>query len=102
MSDVPSDAAQLPLLMTTGEVCALGRMSVRTLSRRLKDGVFELQPVGRGREKLYRRDDVLRVFGLVIRPASAVSQGQGTAVVDPVAIRAARAAQTRRKPKSSI
>lgn len=102
MTDVPSDAARLPLLMTTAEVCALGRMSVRTLSRRLKGGALELQPVGRAREKLYRRDDVLRAFGLLIQPASPVPQGKRTAVVDPVAIKAARAAQTRRKPKSSI
>ena len=54
----------LPMRMTTREVCALGRISVRTLSRRIADGTLALAPVDRAREKLFRREDVIRAFGM--------------------------------------
>lgn len=69
----------LPMRMTTREVCALGRISVRTLSRRIADGTLDLAPVERAREKLFRREDVVRAFGMELEfgrtpPASAVQE----------------------------
>lgn len=81
----------LPHRMTTREVCALGRISVRTLSRRITDGTLALVPVDRAREKLFRREDVVRAFGMesefgMIAPASAVVDdgGWNSQPLDPV------------------
>lgn len=64
MTDAPVHIAGLPMRMTTTEVCAVARFSKRSLHRRIKDGTIDLKPVGRGREKLYLRADVVRALGL--------------------------------------
>lgn len=58
----------LPVLMTTGEVARLLRISVRTFRRRREAGAFTLAPAGRGRELLWRRDDVLAIIGNAVLP----------------------------------
>lgn len=57
--------AALPLRLTTSEVCALGRWSIRTFMRRRKTGQFLVEPIDRGSELLFPRDPVLRALGLI-------------------------------------
>lgn len=56
--------ANLPIRMTTSEVCELARVSKRTFSRRRAQGSLELKPVDRARELLWRTSDVVRAFKL--------------------------------------
>lgn len=53
--------------LTTSEVCALARWTVRTFQRRRRDGEFTVQSCGRGLggELLFPRDEVLRALNLV-------------------------------------
>lgn len=96
-----TDLHSLPLRMTTTEVIGLARISPATFRRRRASGQYNLAPVDRGAEDLYRREDVLRALGMIEEPvvgAPAVPRP----VVDAVAIRAARAARGGRKPKQPI
>lgn len=58
------DIADLPIRMTTSEVCKLARLSKRTFSRRRAQGLLDLEPVDRARELLWRTSDVVRAFNL--------------------------------------
>lgn len=64
MTDAPFDPANLPLRMLTSEVCEAARISKRSLFRRMANGMIDLQPIDRGREKIFRRADVIRAFDL--------------------------------------
>lgn len=94
-----TDLHSLPLRMTTTEVIGLARISPATFRRRRASGQYMLTPVDRGAEDLYRREDVLRALGMLEDPVAGVPALNRPVVVDADAIRAARAAQTGRKPK---
>lgn len=89
------DLDDLPLRMTTSEVCALGRISVATLRRRRRNGRYSLEPIDRGAEELYLRSDVLTAFGLAVVDQVPEPPTPSRPVVDADAIRAARAAMGR-------
>lgn len=55
----------LPARLTSSEVCALGRWSMRTFQRRRRTGKFLVQPCDRGAELLFPRDDVLRALDII-------------------------------------
>lgn len=67
-TSVPFSVDGLPIRLTTSEVCALLRISPKTLSRRRNAGLLNLHPVDRGAEDLYQAADVLRL--LKVAPAS--------------------------------
>jgi hypothetical protein len=101
--------SDLAPLMTTSEVCALARVSKRTLSRRMATRELDLQPRARGREMLFRRQDVVRALGLIddtqdgMAPGAPPKSTWGKA--DAEAIMKARKAQRgrgRTKPTTSV
>ena len=57
--------ADLPPRLTTSEVCALGRFSIRTFQRRRRTGKFLVKPCDRGAELMFPRDEVLRALGMI-------------------------------------
>lgn len=61
-----SDAAALPLLLTTDEAAAVLRISPKTLRNWVADADRGPRPVKVGSRTLYRRDDVLIFAGLVV------------------------------------
>lgn len=93
MDGIPPD---LPPRLTTSEVCALGRISVRTFARRRREGCYLLEPCDRGAENLWHRDEVLRALDLVQSQPAPMEAAPPK--VDPDAIRAARARQIRQRP----
>jgi hypothetical protein len=86
------DHNTLPRRLTTSQVCELAGYSKKTLRRRRRAGLIKLEPVDRGRQHLFGRDDVLAAFGMAAgRPVE--SQWK----IDPAAFQAAR----KRKPRQN-
>lgn len=93
------DLVNLPLRMTTSEVCALGRISAATLRRRRRSGRYCLEPIDRGAEDIYSRSDVLSAFGLPVVDEVPAPPPPSRRVFDADAIRSARAAMRRKAQK---
>jgi hypothetical protein len=61
-----SHLRDLPPRLTTPEVCALGRFSLRTFQRRRRSGKFLVAPIDRNIDGLiFPRDAVLRALDLI-------------------------------------
>lgn len=90
------DPASLPPRLTTSEVAALARYSVRTFRRRKREGKWLVQPIDRGAEDIYDRDAVLAALNIKI---AATPEAPATAAtwkkVDAHALREARSRQVR-------
>lgn len=100
VTGVPFSPDALPIRLTTREVCALLRISPRTLARRRAAGRISLRPVDRGAEDLYQTADVLRVLNLSSAPSPQPEAPPVTATwdsPDPETIARARARLGRRK-----
>lgn len=91
----------LPLRMTAGEVCALGRFSRSTLARlRLEDPSW-LPPsaIQGGRTTIFDRSAVLKALGLSTDEAPHALAGEQW-TFDPDAFRAARSRSVRHRPSA--
>lgn len=97
-----SDPRQLPLRLTTSEVCALGRFSAKTFAKRRREGRIPIEPCDRGTELLWKRDEVLKALDMIHDdPKPIAAPAASWDEPDADAIREARSRQVRHRSRTS-
>lgn len=95
------EPSELPWRLTTRQAAEAQGISVATFLRRRRRGVVRIEPVDRGVELLWAREDVWRLVGYA-PPAQRPEDETRGATVSPDRIREARAAMSQRgRPRRS-